>query len=205
MKKKILVQIGMAPMLVLFLLSCGQGEAMPQQTEIPSETVAETPEPTPASPGTPEELRRAIAQAGPGESDLKREYYEQLLSMDAFEEADYAALSGVYGELGEKALQRDMLEKALRLYPSREYAGQVSAIVVETDDSDARELYHRVDSLIKTVLSERDRRILLLRDYSGWEMADIAAELGLTEANVRVVLSRARRAVAKAYKSASHD
>ena len=75
----------------------------------------------------------------------------------------------------------------------------------DTDDSDARELYHRVDSLIKTVLSERDRRILLLRDYSGWEMADIAAELGLTEANVRVVLSRARRAVAKAYKSASHD
>lgn len=138
MKKKILVKIGMAPMLVLFLLSCGQGEAMPQQTEIPSETVAETPEPTPASPGTPEELRRAIAQAGPGESDLKREYYEQLLSMDAFEEADYAALAGVYGELGEKALQRDMLEKALRLYPSREYAGQVSAIVVETDDSDAR-------------------------------------------------------------------
>ncbi len=75
----------------------------------------------------------------------------------------------------------------------------------DTDDSDTRELYHRVDSLIKTVLSERDRRILLLRDYSGWEMADIAAELGLTEANVRVVLSRARRAVAKAYKSASHD
>ena len=75
----------------------------------------------------------------------------------------------------------------------------------DTDDSDTRELYHRVDSLIKTVLSERDRRILLLRDYSGWEMADIAAELGLTETNVRVVLSRARRAVAKAYKSASHD
>lgn len=138
MKKKILVRIGIVLALVLFLASCGQGEDAPEQTEMPSETVVETPEPAPASPGTAEELRQAIAQAAPGESELKREYYEQLLSMDAFEEADYTALAQVYGELGEKALQRDMLEKVLRLYPSREYAGQVSAIVVETDGSDAR-------------------------------------------------------------------
>ncbi len=63
------------------------------------------------------------------------------------------------------------------------------------------EIFRRVDSLIKTVLSGRDRRILILRDYSGWEIADIAAELGMTEAAVRVALSRARRTVAAAYNS----
>ena len=51
------------------------------------------------------------------------------------------------------------------------------------------------------MLSERDRRILLLRDYSGWEMEDIAIEFGMTQANARVALSRARRAILNAYKS----
>ncbi len=78
---------------------------------------------------------------------------------------------------------------------------EVSEYSEENPADSVDEIFRRVDSLIKTVLSGRDRRILILRDYSGWEIADIAAELGMTEAAVRVALSRARRTVAAAYNS----
>lgn len=130
MKKKIPLRICILPMLLLALTSCGQEQAMPEQE---STAPVETPEPTQAPPETEEELRQAISLAGDSEEALeaKREYYEQLLNMDAFQEADYVALAQVYGDMGEAALQRDILSRALRLYPSREYAEQVSAIVVQ--------------------------------------------------------------------------
>lgn len=128
MKKKIPIQICTFLFLALSLASCGQAQTEPQQE---STTVIETPEPTPAPPKTEEELRQAIADSGADEAKLKREYYEQLLGMDVFGEADYVALAQIYADLGEKSLQRDILSKVLRLYPSREYARQVSAIVVE--------------------------------------------------------------------------
>lgn len=82
-------------------------------------------------------------------------------------------------------------------------AGEIE-IPVE-DDAGGDALFDEVRQLIDATLSERDRRILFLRDYSGWEFADIAADTGLTEANVRVVLSRARRAVRQAYISHSNS
>ena len=130
MKRKVPARICIFLILILVLTSCGQVQSAQEQE---STAPIETPEPTPAPPETEEELRQAIAQSGSGEEalDLKREYYEQLLGMDAFEEADYVALAQVYSDLEEKMLQRDILSKVLRLYPSREYAEQVSAIVVQ--------------------------------------------------------------------------
>ena len=78
---------------------------------------------------------------------------------------------------------------------------EISDIAESSLDEITDEIYAGVDALIKTMLSERDRRILLLRDYSGWEMEDIAIEFGMTQANARVALSRARRAILNAYKS----
>ena len=40
-------------------------------------------------------------------------------------------------------------------------------------------------------LPERQRRIVELRYFREWSNAEIARELGLTEGNVRVILSRA--------------
>ncbi len=127
MKKKP-VQICIFLILSLLFTSCGQAETAPEQENT---TPVETPEPEPAPPETEEELRQAIGQLGQGEEALKREYYEQLFYMDVFQEADYEALAQLYAHMGETALQRDILSKELRLYPSRETALQVSAIVVE--------------------------------------------------------------------------
>ncbi len=70
--------------------------------------------------------------------------------------------------------------------------------VSETDE--ITELYNEVDRIIGENLSERDRRILHLRDRNGWEFEEIAEYLGLTESNVRMILSRARKTVREAYR-----
>ncbi|OKY86335.1 MAG: hypothetical protein BHV69_02650 [Bacteroidales bacterium 52_46] len=67
------------------------------------------------------------------------------------------------------------------------------------DTQERRELYGEVTGLIDKELSERDRRILYLRDRDGWEMDDIALEMGISEANVRVILSRSRKIIRQIY------
>lgn len=67
-------------------------------------------------------------------------------------------------------------------------------------NEDIAERYRYVSMLIESRLNERDRRILYLRDRDGWEMDDIAEDTGLTEANVRVILSRARKTVRELYR-----
>lgn len=67
------------------------------------------------------------------------------------------------------------------------------------DRQERRELYGEVIGLIDKELSERDRRILYLRDRDGWEMDDIALEMGISEANVRVILSRSRKIIRQIY------
>lgn len=67
------------------------------------------------------------------------------------------------------------------------------------DTQERRVLYGEVTELIDKELSERDRRILYLRDRDGWEMDDIALEMGISEANVRVILSRSRKIIRQIY------
>lgn len=74
---------------------------------------------------------------------------------------------------------------------------------IADDDNAADDLsdtYMRVDRIISHALSERDRTILWLRDRDGKEFEEIASLLGLTEANVRMILSRARKTVRETYR-----
>lgn len=68
------------------------------------------------------------------------------------------------------------------------------------DISDASDLYDEVNRIIGRVLSERERSVLMMRDRNGFEMDAIAARLEITEANVRLILSRARRKVRDCYR-----
>lgn len=83
-----------------------------------------------------------------------------------------------------------------------------SAVAVIDDDSEEIqtqcELYGEVSALINSQLSERDRRILYLRDRDGWEMDEIAQEMGISEANVRVILSRSRKTIRQIYLKGKH-
>lgn len=170
MSKKVLSKICLIPLLILTLLSCGQETPVQEQEETePVQTLE------PAEPKTQEELREAIERLGDGEQTLnqRRKYYEQLWAMDAFQETDYTALAQVYGDLGEWELQRDMLSKVLRLYPSREYARQLSAIVVQADDTDAElaglaagimEAFNQKDAAAMQALKGQEQWKLSLQD-----------------------------------------
>jgi len=67
-------------------------------------------------------------------------------------------------------------------------------------DDETGRLYDEVNAVISATLSARDREIMLMRDRDGFELDAISARTGLTEANIRVILSRARRTVRDAYR-----
>jgi RNA polymerase sigma-70 factor, ECF subfamily len=70
-----------------------------------------------------------------------------------------------------------------------------------TQSAEAMELRSRVRSAIEQ-LSERDRRLLLLR-AEGYSYRDIAMALELNEASIGTLLSRAKRAFSDVYKDES--
>lgn len=90
----------------------------------------------------------------------------------------------------------------LRRRAVRVGSGQVEAADSDlraADHADIADTYAQVRSIMDSVLSPRDADILVLRDYQGYEIDEIAARYDLIPANVRVILSRSRRAVRDAY------
>ena len=72
------------------------------------------------------------------------------------------------------------------------------------DDDDASELTDQIDEVTRIVESqhsERQRSILYMRDRYGYSIEEIAAEYSLTQANVRMILSRSRNIVRECYRN----
>lgn len=82
---------------------------------------------------------------------------------------------------------------------------QVVACQSEMPDEERQqsELMVEVAAVIDRTLTPRQREILYRRERDGWEIAELAGCYGLTEANVRMILSRARTAVREAYRKNS--
>lgn len=79
---------------------------------------------------------------------------------------------------------------------------QAAEDVAENDGNDERtELYESVKAIIDSSLSEREKAVITMRDTLGMDFEDIAEELGITEANTRMILSRARKTVREIYLS----
>lgn len=79
--------------------------------------------------------------------------------------------------------------------------GYVVDMPTETDESyaDRMELYDAVDRLAAQKLSERDREILFHRERDGWSFTELAETYGLTEGNVRMIVSRSRKTLRDIY------
>lgn len=97
-------------------------------------------------------------------------------------------------------------------YPSgsldEDFSGSGSGSAsVEAASESPEDIFAEVEQLMESYLSERDRRILILRDQYGWDFEDIAMEMEMTASAVRMALSRARRGVLRAYKdrNGSHE
>lgn len=53
--------------------------------------------------------------------------------------------------------------------------------------------------IIEIYLTPRDREILLHRDHDGWEFDEIASHYQISEANVRMIVSRSRKVIREIY------
>lgn len=68
------------------------------------------------------------------------------------------------------------------------------------EESDSRfDRIEEVNRLIEIHLSERDREILHRHDRDGWDFEEIADHFGITQANARMILSRARKTIRTLY------
>lgn len=66
-------------------------------------------------------------------------------------------------------------------------------------DSSPTEIAQDVTELIASRLDERTRNILLLHDVEDYGYPEIAKKYGITEANCRLIVSRARKSIREAY------
>lgn len=68
---------------------------------------------------------------------------------------------------------------------------------------DPGEMLRKVERLVERALSPRDREILYRRDRDGWDFDELASLYGLSESNVRMIVSRARKTIRELYRSGS--
>lgn len=127
---------------------------------------------------------------------------------DAVQEAFLRLWGRECGACPEAAAVTAVRSAGLDALRRREVRRAESLDVVEppSDESadDLAELYAEVNALVERHLSERERTVLLLRDRDEWEFDAIAARLGLSEPNVRLILSRARCKVRTIYQERHH-
>lgn len=62
------------------------------------------------------------------------------------------------------------------------------------------DFFEDVQSLINHYLSPRDRDLLIKRDMHGYEYDELAQLYGISEANVRIILSRSRKTIRALYR-----
>ncbi len=79
--------------------------------------------------------------------------------------------------------------------------GAVEDLAENESDGERMELYQSVKAIIDSRLSKREKTVITMRDTMGMDFADIADELGITETNARMILSRARKTVREIYLS----
>lgn len=70
---------------------------------------------------------------------------------------------------------------------------------MQADDNEATDLYKKIDRLASEFLSTRDREILYHREKDGWDFEELAQFYGLSEGNVRLIVSRARKNLRNLY------
>lgn len=73
------------------------------------------------------------------------------------------------------------------------------SIIQDDEDSFTQDLYDEINRIISKVLTPRDREIFILRDRDGWEFEELAMKFGLSESNIRMIISRARKTVRTYY------
>ncbi len=136
--------------------------------------------------------RNVLRESGDDASDALQDAFCRLWRhRDSFDDVDHARAAS-YTAVRNAAI--DMVRRRRLTQPAEEMPETAE------DISDSSDLYDEVSRIINKVLTERERSVLMMRDRQGFEMESIAERLDTTEANVRIILSRARRKVRECYR-----
>lgn len=93
------------------------------------------------------------------------------------------------------------IDKTRRIQAHPEVDLEATPELADSSEEDTQTgLISEVTRLIESALSERDREILYRRDRDGWEFDAIAEQYGLSEANVRMIVSRGRKTIREIYR-----
>ena len=107
-------------------------------------------------------------------------------------------------EEGEKLLYTTLRHRQISLWRMDRRHPQTSLadtqIAEPPPDTDAEDTYRQIHELVATQLTPLQQDILTRHDINDETYRDIARELGMQEAAVRMQLSRARRKIREIYK-----
>lgn len=105
-----------------------------------------------------------------------------------------------------KNLCIDNLRKQKNTYQiSIDQNNEAETVTYEDDNADIEELYDKVNQIIDFRLSDTQKMIVRMRDEEEMSFEIIAEKVNMTEANVRVQLSRARKAIRECYRKLKQD
>ncbi|MCM1077832.1 MAG: sigma-70 family RNA polymerase sigma factor [Bacteroides sp.] len=143
----------------------------------------------------------AAGIAGPEEAeDVIHDAFCRLWSSHRLVEDEMQAV-----KLSYTAVRNSAIDSLRRSQTRRTVSLDDSLSVAERDDSDAeaaeqRETYEAVIRLSRKALNQRQFEVFELHDIKGMGYQDVAETLGMTQENVRVTLSRARKIIRDLYR-----
>lgn len=146
-----------------------------------------------------EELtRHADRILGDGEDarDVVQEAFVKLWQMDRKPDKPKASLFVAIRNLCIDRLRRKAVRPTVAI---EEIPPDHEELEASNSSGLIAERFQTVEALINSRLSPRDREILMLHDYKGWEYEEIAEHTGLEPTNIRVIVSRARKLIRQAY------
>lgn len=91
--------------------------------------------------------------------------------------------------------RKQEVRQQLSLDPERDAQLQSSTV----EEIEIRERFEQVESIIETELSASEQRVMHLKEYDGRSIEDIARIMDISEAAVRMKLSRARKRIRTIY------
>ncbi|MDE6342186.1 MAG: sigma-70 family RNA polymerase sigma factor [Muribaculaceae bacterium] len=140
--------------------------------------------------------RRLRRSSGDDEEDALQEAFCRLW----VRRGDVSSLSEAEGFL--TVTSRRIILDGLRrkqAHPETDLEG-IEAGPPADDEEDVQARFNEIQRLIDKSLSPRDREILGRRDRDGWEFDEIAEYFKISEANARVIVSRARKTIRDLYR-----
>ncbi|MDE6379224.1 MAG: sigma-70 family RNA polymerase sigma factor [Muribaculaceae bacterium] len=141
--------------------------------------------------------RRLMSRSSDDDEDALQEAFCRLWSR----RADFSSQSEAEGFLTVAARNVSIdRQRRRQTHPETDIDAIDRHPEADDDPDPPVELIAEINRLIETQLSPRDREILNRHDRDGWEFDEIAEHFGISQANARMIVSRARKTIRTLYR-----